>query len=505
MSSPLRILLLEDNPSDAGLIQELLEADHFVSETKCVQTRPEFMVALESAGVDLILADYQLPAFDGLSALRLAQDMRPDVPFIFVSGTLGEEVAIEALKIGATDYVLKTRLSRLVPAVQRALREAQDRAERKKAEESARRSENELLEVIETIPALAFTTLADGSSVWVNRQWVEYTGLSSRDTSGFGWQATLHPQDLNEHLAKWQRSMASGEPFENEARHRSADGEYRCFLVRAVPLHDEHGKVVKWYGTLTDIEDRKRAERERERLRELEADLAYMGRVMTMGELAASLAHEIRQPITAAVMNAEACRHWLHHDVPEITRAVDAASAMLANTMRAADIIDRVRSLYLRGTSKRELFDLNEVIREMAVLLSDTAKRNLVSIRTELDASLPRAAGDRVQLQQVLMNLMVNGIQAMKDTGGELTVTPKRTEEDQLLISVSDTGVGISTDEAARLFEAFFTTKSQGTGLGLCISRRIIEAHGGRLWATPNPGRGATFQFTLPAEALVEA
>jgi signal transduction histidine kinase len=200
-------------------------------------------------------------------------------------------------------------------------------------------------------------------------------------------------------------------------------------------------------------------------------------------------------------MNAEACRHWLHHDVPEITQAADAASAMLANTMRAADIIDRVRSLYMRGTSKWEPFDLNEVIRELTVLLSDTAKRNAVSIRTELGVTLPRAAGDRVQLQQVLMNLMLNGIEAMKDTGGELTVSPKKTEDDQLLISVSDTGVGIPIDETGRVFEAFFTTKPQGTGLGLCISRRIIEAHGGRLWANPNPGRGATFQFTLPSEA----
>ena len=500
MTSPLRILLLEDNPTDAELVQELLEADHFVCETNCVQTRAEFMAGLQAAEVDLILADYSLPSFDGFSALKLALSVRPEVPFIFVSGTLGEEVAIEALKIGATDYVLKTRLSRLVPAVQRALREARERAERKKAEEAARRSERELLDVIETIPTLAFTTFADGSNVWVNRRWVEYTGLSADDTSGSGWQATLHPDDLREHVTKWQQSMASGEPFENEARHRSTEGEYRCFLVRAVPLHDEHGKIVKWYGTLTDIEDRKRAEQERESLRHLEADLAYMSRVMTMGELAASLAHEITQPIAAAVMNAEACTHWLRHDVPEVTRAAQAASAVVANVRRAADIIDRVRSLYRRGTPKREPLDVNEVIREITVLLSDTAKRNLVSIRTELDVTLPRATGDRVQLQQVLMNLILNGIEAMKDTGGELTVAPKRTEDGQLLISVSDTGMGLPIDEAGRLFEAFFTTKPKGTGMGLSISRRIIELHGGRLWASSNTERGATFHFTLPGE-----
>ncbi len=501
MTSPLRVLLLEDNPIDAELIQRLLEEDHFTCEAICTQTRAEFAAALE-ADIDLILADYQLPSFDGFSALKLALSARPDVPFIFVSGTLGEEVAIEALKVGATDYVLKTRLSRLVPAVQRALRESRERAELRKAEEAARRSEKELLDVIETIPAMAFTTLADASGVWVNRRWVEYTGLSVKDTSGFGWQATLHPDDLQEHLAKWQQSVATGRPFENEARHRSAEGEYRWFLVRAVPLRDEHGDVVKWYGTLTDIEDRKRAEKERERLRQLEAELAYVSRVMTMGELAASLAHEIKQPIAAAALSAEACTQWLRHDVPEVTRAINSALAMVANVKRAADIIDRVRSLYARETPKRESLDLNEVIREITALLNDTARRNLVSIRTELDRSLPKANGDRIQIQQVLMNLMLNGIEAMKDTGGDLTVAQSTTNDGQLLITVSDTGTGLPDEEAERVFDAFFTTKPEGTGLGLCISRRIIESHGGRLWADSNQGRGATLKFTLPSEMM---
>jgi PAS domain S-box-containing protein len=491
-------LLLEDDAQDAELIQQLLETDHFVCELTRTQTGAEFLAALKNGGVDLILADYQLPSFDGLSALKLALSERPDLPFIFVSGTLGEEVAIEALKIGATDYVLKTRLARLVPSVQRALREARERAERKIAAEAARRSEKELLDVIEAIPTLAFTTLADGSNVWANQRWVEYTGLSVDSTSGFGWRSTLHPDDVDGHVNKWQESLASGEPFESEARHRSANGEYRWFLVRAVPLRDENGKIRKWYGTLTDIEDRKRAEQERERLRQLEADLAYMSRVMTMGELAASLGHEVKQPIAAAAMNAQACTQWLHRDVPDVTEACHAASLMIADVTRAAEIIDRVRSLYRRGTPIRELVDLNEIIREMVVLLNDTADRNSVSIRTELDVSLPTATADRVQLQQILMNLMSNGIEAMQATGGELSVTSRRTEDGQLLISVSDSGVGLPVDGPERIFEAFFTTKPHGTGMGLSISRRIIESHGGRLWASPNAGRGATFQFTLP-------
>jgi signal transduction histidine kinase len=217
-----------------------------------------------------------------------------------------------------------------------------------------------------------------------------------------------------------------------------------------------------------------------------------------MGELAASLAHEIKQPIAAAAMNAQACMHWLSRDAPNPTEACQAASATIAAVTRASEIIDRVHSLYRRGPPKQELVDLNEIIREMTVLLNDTAHRNSVSIRTELDVGLPTAAADRVQLQQILMNLMSNSIEAMQATGGELSVTSKRTEDGQLLISVSDSGVGLPVDGPDRIFEAFFTTKPQGTGMGLSISRRIITSYGGRLWASPNAGRGATFQFTLP-------
>jgi signal transduction histidine kinase len=225
-----------------------------------------------------------------------------------------------------------------------------------------------------------------------------------------------------------------------------------------------------------------------------------MNRVSMMGELTASLAHEIKQPIAAAMIAANACMRWLRRDRPDVMEACGAASAVVAAVTRAAGIIDRVRSLYGRGTLEREVVDLNEILREMTVLLGDAADRHAISIRTELDLGLPRTTADRVQLQQVLMNLMLNGIEAMRETGGELTIASTRVEHDQLLIAVSDSGVGLPDDQAERIFDAFFTTKPQGTGMGLSISRRIIESHGGRLWASPNTGRGATFQFTLPGE-----
>jgi signal transduction histidine kinase len=286
------------------------------------------------------------------------------------------------------------------------------------------------------------------------------------------------------------------------AEHRllMADGSVKYVQAVAHRLTDEDPERVVFVGAVTDITERKRAEEARERLRQLEADLAYMNRVSMMGELTASLAHEIKQPLAAANIAANACMRWLCRDPPDEKEACAAASAMVAAVTRAAGIIDRVRSLYGRGTPARERIDVNEILREMTVLLGDTADRHAISIRTELDPGLPRMTADRIQLQQVLMNLMLNGIEAMRETGGELTIASKRIEHGQLLISVSDSGIGLPDDKAEGIFDAFFTTKPQGTGMGLSISRRIIESHGGRLWASPNTGRGANFQFTLPGE-----
>jgi signal transduction histidine kinase len=293
--------------------------------------------------------------------------------------------------------------------------------------------------------------------------------------------------------------------FTAERRLMMPDGTVKHIRVVAHRAAGEDPKSLLFIGAVMDITERKRAEEERERLRQLEADLAHMNRVSMMGELAASLAHEIKQPIAAAAVYGEACTNWLSRDAPDVTEASEAASAMVADVKRAGGIIDRVSSLYRRGKPERELVDLNEIAREMSVLLGDTANRNAVLIRTELDPGLPTTTADRVQLQQVLMNLMLNGIEAMQDTGGELTVASKRTENGQLLLTVSDTGIGLSIDKAERVFEAFFTTKPRGTGMGLSISRRIIASHGGHLWASPNTGRGATFQFTLPLEATASS
>jgi signal transduction histidine kinase len=225
-----------------------------------------------------------------------------------------------------------------------------------------------------------------------------------------------------------------------------------------------------------------------------------------MGELTASLAHEIRQPIAAAVTNARTCLRWLGRDQPDVAEAREAASRIVKDVTRAADIISSISLLFKKGVLQRELVDVNELIREMIVLLRSEANRYSISIRTDLAEDLPKVMADRVQLQQVFMNLMLNGIDAMKETtgGGELIIKSE-TDDGQLLISVSDTGVGLPPEQADQIFKAFFTTKDDGTGMGLPISRSIIESHGGRLWATGVPGSGATFQFTLPATVAAHA
>ena len=279
-------------------------------------------------------------------------------------------------------------------------------------------------------------------------------------------------------------------------RIRRTDGEYRWFLSRAVPLRDKRGKVVKWYGAATDIQDRKRAE-------QLQADLAHTNRVSILGELVASISHELAQPITATTNNAKASLRWLQRDPPDLTQVRKGTERIIEAGTFASEIINRLRSLYKKAPPKRELVAINEVIGEMVLLLRSEANEYAVSIRTDLAADLPKITADRVQLQQVLMNLMLNGIEAMKETGGVLTVKTGRGEGGQVLISVSDTGVGLPAGRADEIFNAFFTTKPQGSGMGLAISRSIVESHGGRLWATSHDGRGATFHFTLPT-AVVE-
>ena len=370
MHSLLRILHLEDDAKDAELLQAILEAEGIVSHITRVDSQADFLAALAQRDFDVIFADYTLPSFDGLSALKIALETCPDVPFIFVSGTLGEELAIEALKIGATDYVLKERLSRLVPSVQRALREAQVRTERKRAEEA---------------------------------------------------------------------------------------------------------------------------------LRQTQAELAHVARLTTLGELTASIAHEINQPLGAMVNSANACVRWLA--AQNLERAQQSAVRIVADGQRAGAIITRIRALAKNAPFRKDWLDLNDTIRDVLALAHSEVQRHRVMLKTHLAEPVPLVRADRIQLQQVLLNLIINAIEAMSgvdDGPREVEVQSAPDAAPGVRVTVRDSGPGLDPQRLDRLFDAFYTTKPHGLGLGLAISRRLIEAHGGRLWATANAPHGAVFQFTVP-------
>ena len=310
----------------------------------------------------------------------------------------------------------------------------------------------------------------------------------------------VHPEDRNSMIEGLRKAALAKTEYEDHHRLLLPDGTIKHILGIGHPVFDHSGKVIEYVGTEVDETERKRAEAERERLRQLEVDLARINRVSMMGELTASLAHEIKQPIAAAVSNAEACLHWLARDEPDLAEVREAATEVVKEAMRAAEIMTRIRSLFQKEEAKRKVTDLNEVIADTVSLIREEAERSALSVRTELDAELPMISADRVQLQQVLVNLMLNGLEAMNGTRGELIIRSQRNKDGRPMISVSDIGTGLPAGEGEKIFDAFFTTKSQGIGMGLAICRSIIESHGGRLWATANPGKGSTFCFTLPNE-----
>jgi PAS domain S-box-containing protein len=355
--------------------------------------------------------------------------------------------------------------------------------------------------LLQRLPVSAWTLEPDGTPDFVNQVWLEFSGqdLDFVRSHPAAWMTAVHPEDREMAAKSFWKGVHSGQDFAFETRSlRAQDGAYRWHLQQAVVLRDAEGKVLKFVGTTTDIDDQKRTE---EALREALGDLARINRVTTMGELTASLAHEISQPISGAITNANVCLRWLGHERPDLDEVRAAIARFLRDAQRAAAVIKRIRAQFERGSVDHETLDVSEIIRETVALLRGEAARHNISVRTELAADLPHIVGDRLQLQQVAMNLIVNSIEAMKEVDGirEMAIKSQRAENGQILVSVSDTGTGFPPQLAEQIFDPFFTTKPHGTGMGLRISRSIIESHGGRLWAVGSSGRGADFHLALPA------
>jgi signal transduction histidine kinase len=510
---PLRVLYLEDDPRDAELAHETLAADGIESEIIRVETEADFIVALKQGGFDLVLADYTLPSFDGLSALDIVQKNWPEVPLIFVSGTLGEELAIEALKRGATDYVFKTRLSRIVPSVQRALRESEERNDLIRAQEALRKSEAYLAEAqrISHIGSFGWD-VASGRIYWSQETYrIFELDPASEPTLELVLDRT-HPEDRAMVQQLIDRVLNERTDFDFEHRLLMPNGSVKYVRVAGRPSQGKSGGF-EFMGPVSDITERKLGEAA---LQKAQAELAHVTRVTTLGELTASIAHEINQPLTAIVGNASAGLRWLSGDSPNLDEAREAIGRIVRDGNRASDVISRMRALFKKAPMTREHFDINEAIEEVVALTHAEAQRSRVLVGTRLNGSLPPILGDRVQLQQVVLNLLVNAMEAMsgmeegrrellvstnKITGakGPASATDSSPDKSSYVsVAVRDSGPGLLSGSLAQLFTAFYSTKPHGLGMGLAVSRSIIEAHGGRLEAFPNNGRGATFQFTLP-------
>jgi PAS domain S-box-containing protein len=375
--------------------------------------------------------------------------------------------------------------------------------QRRDAEEKLRRSEGYLAEAQRLSHTGSWASVPVSNEIkYLSEECFRVLGFNPRDglPQYEMFFQRVHPEDREIVRTAVERAGRERLEFELDYRLIHPDGGIRDIHVLGHPVVRSTGDLIEFVGTVMDVTARRRAEEEREKLRQAQEDLARVSRLTSMAELSASLAHEIRQPIAAAITDANTCLRWLARNEPDVEEARAAAMRVVKDATRASEIVSRVRQLFKKGTSERELVDINEVIQEMILLLQDETARHSIIVRTELAPDISQVMGDRVQLQQVVMNLMMNSIEAMRGLDGarELTLRTAAGENGEVTVSVSDTGVGLPPQLAEQIFNAFFTTKPHGTGMGLSISRSIVESHEGRLSVVNNSSRGVTFHFTLP-------
>ena len=574
--------------------------------------RPDFPGQTES----LILSVAANQAFIGLREAKLLGEQRR------IANELEQRVADRTAGLAEANEELKKEIVTR-KKVEERLRQSEVALQN--AFDGIKKSEAKLRRVIDTIPTLAWCNLPDGPNEFLSKRWHEYTGLSPEESHGWGWQVAFHPEDLPALMKTWQELLVSGEPGEIEARLRRHDGIYRWFLIRVEPFRDDTGKIDRWYGTSTDIEELKCAEEKLRRsedflaegqrltltgsyswkmstneitwsdqlyriydfdvgtavtldlirtrlhpedvgliekmkmvaeaggatdfewhwrlkmpdqsikylhavahatldrhdqleytaavqdvtarylsekaLARTRSELAKVARITSLGVLTASIAHEVNQPLSGIITNASTCLRMLSAEPPNVEGARETARRTIRDGNRASDVITRLRTLYSKKEPQLELLDLNETAREVTALSFGELQQNRVSLRQEFAEDLRPVVGDRIQLQQVIMNLLRNASEAMNtvdDRPRELLIRTELEEGEQVRLSVTDVGVGFAPQLLDRLFDAFFTTKTDGMGIGLSISRSIIDVHQGRLWATANRGPGATFSFSIP-------
>ena len=365
----------------------------------------------------------------------------------------------------------------------------------RKSEAALRESEHKLSLIINTIPAMAWSCTPDGRLEYWNQNLIDFVGLPFEEIVGFGFYRMFHPDDVERMRESWEDVVTTKKPKPVDARIRRFDGQYRWFNLRQSPLLDTHGNVVRWYGIVVDIEDRKRAE---DSLRQSQSQLAHVTRVTTIGELAVSIAHEINQPLMAIVTNAGTCLRWLQEGHTDLEQARLAAGRIVHDGHRAGEIVTSIRSMAQKTPAQIQRTDFSLALRDVLDLLHGELRSRGLGVVVELPAEPIEVLGDRTQLQQVLVNLIMNGAEATSQSPeAVIKISCNVGQIGDVEVSVSDFGNGIPTDELDRIFEPFYTTKSDGIGMGLSICRSIVEAHGGRIWVTANDPCGSTFTFTL--------
>jgi PAS domain S-box-containing protein len=526
------IVLADDN---ADMRQHLIRLLSDRYEVHAVADGRQALEATRKLRPALVLTDIMMPHLDGSGLLRAIRDdaALAGTPVILLSARAGEESRVEGLEADADDYLIKPfaareLLARVATHVKMAnlRRETAEREERLRSEaelerEKLRTSEERLAEtsrlyrelqraeaelqiqvgLLQLLPVSAWTLKPDGTPDFVNRVWLEFSGqtLDFVRSHPEAWMTAIHPEDREIAAKKFWEGVHTGQDFATETRSlRAEDGTYRWLLNQAVVLRDAEGKVLKFVGTTTDIDDQKRAEEE---LRNAQSELGRVTRVMMMGQLTASIAHEINQPLSGILTNLSTCQRMLSATPPNVEGALETARRAIRDINRASDVIKRLRALFSRGVTTSEPVDLNEVAEEVVALLMDELQRNQVVVRSEFAKDLPLVMGDRVQLQQVVLNLLRNGSDAMisvDDRPRHLIIKTERGDGQGVRLSVKDVGVGFEPQAEGKLFEGFYTTKKDGMGIGLSISKSIIESHHGRLWAERNEGGGATFSFSIP-------
>jgi hypothetical protein len=505
---PVSILLLEDSDEtssqDAELMRAQLLLGGFEPQIERVETEYEFRAALDRHAFDLVLADYNLSSFDGVCALGAVRERFPDLPFIFISGVPGEEIAVDAIKHGATDWVLKRRLERLVPAISRALAEAREKSERKRVEDALQETLGRFRDVADSAPVMIWTAGPDGQFDYFNRTWLDFCGQPMEEELGEGWTDGVHREDLDRCVESYRTAFQTRKPFTLECRLRRHDGEYRWIVNKGVPRFSPTGEFLGYIGSCMDISELKRAE---ERLR-------HSAKLESLGLLAGGIAHDFNNILTGILGNAS----LLLDEVPRSSSAAQLVDNVIRASERAAQLSRQMLAYSGKGRFVIEKLDLSTQVREITSLLTAVVSKN-VTLRLDLKDGLPTIDADPVQIQQLIMNLVINAAEAIDSPEGMVIISTflrefapgalpfsedRLTPGEYLVLKVRDTGRGMDTGTKDRIFDPFFTTKFAGRGLGLAAVSGIVHGHKGALEVESQLGVGTVFYVYLPVASQQE-